>query len=250
MAADYIPEKDGDAAVWMAWFAYYVAFKPDAYRTTPQDAEQLVAVAGAYSAAYADAAPSGTKCKSLVTLKNSTRKEAERLIRPAAQRVRTDPQIVDELKVLVGLAPRARRRREIPAPQSAPVLAVSAEMNGVVTLTVSDSLSQRARRPAGAKGMELYERIIPNATIEAWSRGERAPGADAPAWRFIGLQTRTPIERVPPLAARGDQACYVARWVTARGRVSPFGNEVVIRPAFNPLTRATMAIAGDRRVAA
>src|SRR5947209_19950032 len=106
----------------------------------------------------------------------------------------------------------------------------AARLSGVVTLTVSDSQSQRPRRPAGAKGIELYERVIPNATAEAWWRGERTPAADAPAWRFVGLQTRTPIERVPPLAAWGDQVCYVARWVTARGRVSPFGNEVAIRP--------------------
>ena len=59
------------------------------------------------------------------------------------------------------------------------------------------------------------------------------------AWRFIGIHTRTPIRRVPPINRHGDQVSYVARWVTARGEPGPFGNVVHARPAFNPFQRAT-----------
>jgi hypothetical protein len=289
MGADYIPERDLRASCWMKNFARRIVEHPDLYRITPAEAAEIDAVVLAFRIALSKAHPIGTRSQSLVRTKNDARKAAERLVRPAAQRFRTDPQIAADLKILIGLKPRTTRRRKIPALESSPSLLLSAAMSGAVTVSARDSQTFRSARPKSAMGMELYERIRPVETMLAAAAAAKAaaaavkaaaaPDADPadanPAgsssalanpstlntpdassaiaepirFRFIGVYTRTPIRMYPPIRAHGDEVTYVARWVTRRGEPGPWGQPASIRPPLQPAV-AGLSMQRDRRARA
>jgi hypothetical protein len=214
MGTDYIPERDHRAAVWMKLFAQELVASPSAYRATTDEASQIDDAVTAFRTANATAWAKGTRTRLAVLSKNETRKAAEQLIRPTAQRIRIDPTITPDLKIAIGLRPGTPRRRRVGPPGSVPVLAMAGQLSGVVDVKVTDSLTHRAARPDGTIGYELYERIVP---------AGMGDGDDQP-WQFAGTYTSTPIRYQPSAQQPGDQVWLMARWVTRRGEVGTFGN--------------------------
>ncbi|HEX3355837.1 MAG TPA: hypothetical protein VHS31_02555 [Tepidisphaeraceae bacterium] len=259
MGKDYIPEKDIKAACWMKRFARTLVEQPDAYRTTPEDAAEIDALVLAFRTANANCWPSAIRNRARKCTKDVARKAAEKLVRPTSQRIRTDPRIAPDLKVMIGLKPPGKRRRQIPMPQSVPILTLSAPMSGVVSIKVTDSISIRRAKPTGAKGLELWERFHPveetNAPIANPSDGDSSKtsanaGGPGESWRYVGLYTRTPIEVHPSITKPGDGVSYVARWVTQRGEPAEFGQITAIRPVFSVTTKLGMLMQRRRRMAA
>jgi hypothetical protein len=258
MGTDYIPEKDIKAACWMKRFARLLVEQPDVYRTSPEEAAEIDAAVMAFRVANAQCWPTAIRNRVRVVAKNGARKAAEQLVRPASQRIRTDPRIAPESKVTIGLKPLGKRRGKIPIPASVPVLSPTANISGTVTIRVLDSGSSRGGKPAGAKSMELWERVeltkpqplggnstgIPNdldsALPQINSDGE---------WRFVGSFMRTPITIYPAIRKTGDTVSYAARWVTQRGERARFGDIISINAIHHPASKLAMNMQDNRRVA-
>jgi hypothetical protein len=261
MGADYIPEKDIKAACWMKRFARTLVEQPDAYRTTPEDAAEIDALVTVFRTANARCWPSAIRNRVRVVTKNQARKSAEQMIRPASQRIRTDPRIADVLKLQIGLKPKGKRRRQIPAPESVPLLILNSATSGVMTIKVLDSTSGRRGKPKEAQALELYERVRPRDVINALR--QKTPVADNSSntvdplsnngtgrWRFIGVYTRTPIQVYPATNHTGDEVSYVARWVTARGEPANFGEAATIYASHGSVRNVSALARRDHRAVA
>jgi hypothetical protein len=230
MGADYIPERDIKAAIWMKHFAAVLIEHPELYRTTAQDAAEIDALVLAFRVANAKCGRPITNSPVARRAKNEARIAAERLLRPAATRINRDPRIAANLKVSIGLKPRTKRRHRIDPPQTVPVLSLRADRSGRMHVRVHDSQSLRRAKPKSAVGLQLFERIIPrdvaHAASAAGSGAVPNVGADEtpPGWRFVGLFTRALFVFDHAAKATGDQASYVARWYTRPGKPGRFGN--------------------------
>lgn len=264
MGQDYIPEQDNAAVGWMVNFADRLVAEPELYRTTPQDAADVALRVKAFAEAQARCYPIGDRKPAFVCTKNNARKFAEQIVRPEAQRIRKDPRIDRSLKSLLGLNVNTHRRRKIPVPTGVPVLSVKFNLAGVLTVRFLNSENFRTHRPAGAIGIELYERITPLKAVEEIIEKRRALPVEADAeeetidpldttvahpWCFVGVYTRSPIEMRPPIKDHGDDVAYIARWVTARGEPGAFGRGVSVRPAYNPVRDVGFNPQRNRRVA-
>lgn len=262
MGADYIPEKDHHAGRWMKFFARGLVEHPEAYRISPVDAAQIDAAVQAFRTANAIAWATSTATRPNRWAKNAARKAAERLVRPEAQRIRTDPRIPAELKANIGLKPPGKRRRCIPPPESVPRLYLSEPALGVARIQVLDSHSGRRARPRAAIGLELWQRIRPAAVANARygptpvaspeEQGDpeaRVESSDYP-WRFIGVFSRWPMTFQPRIENHADEVSYVARWVTRRGEPGRFGAAASIQLVRNPALRTGAGRSDPRRLAA
>jgi hypothetical protein len=233
MGADYIPEADALAVTWMSRFASILLVEWDTYHLTQQQAIDIDSAVQAFEAAHQVARASVTRCPPAIIVKNEARQAAEKLIRPAAQKIRIDVNIPAALKAAIGLKPPGARIGRIHPPASCPVLYFSGiTLSGQITIRFYDSQSLKGRRPYGAVGLELYEQI------------------DAADWRFIGLHTRSTIRINPAVSQPGQSASYKARWVTARGETGEFCNIRSIQPLCNAMLRLGDNLQATGRAAA
>ena len=231
MGADYIPEQDLRASCWMKRFARELVADPLAYRTTEEHAAQVDAAVLTFRTALAISWPPATRSMTKVRAKNDARKAAELLIRSESQRIRTDPQISSELKVRIGLKPRAKRRRSIAPPESVPVLIVRSENSGAVTIRVSDSQRNGRAKPRGSVGMQLYQRIVPRELVSTLTKSDST--ITEPRWQFVGVYGSTPIQINPKTNEPGDLICLAARWMTRRGETGAFGQIATTTSCFD-----------------
>lgn len=245
MGADYIPETDLFAALWMKFFARALVQNPTGYRTTPENAAEIEAVVHAFRLLNAQCHEPEYRTRSNISAKNSARLAAEKLVRPEAQRIRTDPRIDSNLKVLVGLNPERRRRQHVGVPESVPDLTIKLAKSDLIQIFVRDSQSNRRGRPRGASGIELYEHVhaVPVSVRIAGSY-QGAIHLDRNGvpkdWRFVGIFTSTPFAIQPSSKTPGDVVSYVARWITRRGEPGAFGKPQSERVQFNQAPTAFM----------
>lgn len=258
-ASTYVPEKDYKAAYWMKNFARRLVERADDYRIAPQEAAEIDAAVQLFRATHAKLRRIEFKTFRQSRVKSAARKAAERLVRPAYQRIRTDPRIAAELKVAVGVRLTKKRRRLVGPPAGVPSLTAKTDLSGRVTLLVVDAGSSRKAKPADANGFELFQRIRSQVLITAMrERGIRddetpdavtaaaiaAPIGEAPGlWRYAGTFTATPIILAPAITAVGDEVTFAARWVNRRGEPGRFSSTVTAYPMFNPAA----ALDGARR---
>jgi hypothetical protein len=239
MGADYIPEQDLKAAVWMKLFARRLVENPQLYRTSAEDAAEIDQRVRAFRTAHAIANAPVTRTIVNVSIKNSTRREAEKWIRPEAQRIRTDPRIRSSDKLAIGLKVYPKRRRHVGPPKSEPILNIDAHIRGVLKITVMDSATLGRARPRSAIGMQLYQRLRPRSVAEAStdSNSVNLPEngeAEQYPWRYIGLITKTPHVMHPEIQEAGDEVTLIGRWMNRRGEVGHFGPEARIQVPFPP----------------
>jgi hypothetical protein len=261
MGADYIPEKDYKAASFMKNLARQLVEDPEGYLTTPDDAAQIDNVVLAFRTANAKAHTPGVISSSLIRAKNDARKAAERLVRPAYQRLRTEPRIPSELKLRAGVKLTKKRRRYVGPPESAANVFAECDNSGRVTIKVNDSVRIRRAKPPEASGFELFERVRSQALIKAIRERKRRANEDKAAvaatttaatttaitttatttisaasrgWQYVGMFTAAPITIIPHTAQDGDFVTYAARWVNRRGEPGPFGQTSSVVALHNP----------------
>jgi hypothetical protein len=255
MGADYIPEKNNQAAVWLKHFAAQLVATPELYRTTPEDAAEIDALVQTFRVANATAGRPATRTSVAIQARDDARKAAERMLRPAAKRINSDPRIASDLKVAIGLKPRKKRRHRIDPSESVPVLNPQADMTGGIHIRVHDSQRGRRARPKWAAGLELYERIIPRdaangaPAIDASTVANGGAEVVPPGWRFIGNYTRTPIVVYPAANATGDAVYYQARWFTRRGAPGRFSDPRTVNAIYNAGVRPSALQLNRRRAA-
>lgn len=233
MGADYIPERNERAATYIRWFARALVNDPVAYRTTPGHAADIEALALAfYEANHANvmALQSGVQSRELSTTMRQTRKAAEKLVRPEAQRIRTDPKIEGALKVRIGLKVNRKRRRHVGPPAGRPRLSAPRVEINQIYLRVRDSESPyRNALPDGAAFYEVYERVH---SLEA-SNGI-ATKNENPQWQYLGCFSRPAVIICSSAQKSGQRVDLVARWMSRTCEPGAYGYPITLNVRVDP----------------
>lgn len=242
MGADYIPERDHCAGSWMKNFANQLVNQPEVYRTTPSEAAEIAALVHAFRTSVAVVHSPRTRTPIACEQKRVARKAAERLIRPAAQRIRVDPTISSQAKVNIRITLPSKRRRRVAPPEGSPLLIAKAMDTGLLRVLTTDRISGKRAKPDGVIGLQLFERVCP--------RNADPKSRDTLPWRFVDVFTRSPFLYMPRIEAAGDEVSLTGRWVTRRGERGPFSQPISIIPAFNPAPHLDSLNVIDHRRAA
>lgn len=214
----------------------------------------------AFRTANAKTHTPGVINRSLIRAKNDARKAAERMVRPAYQRIRTDPQIPNPLKVGIGVKLTARRRRHVGPPVTRPTMLATTDQSGRISIQVFDSDLRRKAKPKDVAGFELFHRIRSQAALRAMQEQGVDPhsadarelaalaasiGEAASDWSYVGYFTASPITIAPLTTQPADEVTLVARWTNRTGVRGPLGNPKTCIPQYNPardIGKGTMVI--------
>jgi hypothetical protein len=215
MAAPYIPRADGEFRDWLNQFANAIAREPWAVMLMPADAAKLVELARRYEAAYVKVRAGGQGPPAAVAEKNRIRREAWDTVRRIAMRIKRNRGITTALKIELGIHPDHRCQSRIPAPRTAPVLAVIEAHNGVHVLRYFDPAApSRRAKPYGVVEMQMFVAV-----------GDEPAGE--PSGPGFLYRARRHVFQVPlPPQHAGKMATYFGRWVTQRGLAGPWSAPV------------------------
>jgi len=211
MGADYIPEKDGDAAGWMRAFANSLAASPATYQITPGDAAGVDVAVQAYQAALAVAIKPDTRTKPSVHVKDQMRKTAERVCRRFAMLIKHNDAISDADKVGLGINAPTRTRTNRTVPHESPLVNILRATPGEHHVHVATTLnSKRGGKPFGAFCTQVFVAVSDSQVTEPQQA------------RLYGSFTTPSITVKHDHAQGGKYATYFARWAGRRGDVGPW----------------------------
>ena len=197
------------------------------------DGEDAAGAIAAFAASRQALSVARTAAAVALVNRNAARAAAVGKVRRLAAQLRAAPGVGPDLLGGLGLKPRDTKPTAVPAPDSAPLLIVTASGRGQHTIAFSNFSDKTGRKPRGAVGIELYVAPPPvpaaNGATPAPSDSaslsavERTLGA---GWRFVNVLTRSPQTIVPTGVHGGDLVRYIARWRTAKGLTGPWSETV------------------------
>ena len=204
---DFLPRREADLLAWSHNFDRLINLAPEDYGISPTEAAEYSQLHLRFAAAYAQAAPRGSKCVTLTAAKNSAAKVLKIHARALAGRVRADRQIPDADKLLLGAPPAKKTRSAIPAPERAPAVTVISTIGPRLTLRLRDPvIPTRIAKPRGAQGAFIQMCF-----------GEAPVSTDA-GWLLCMQATETLFQvDVPASVMPGTKVWIKARWYNARG---------------------------------
>ena len=139
--ADFIPDQDPQALIWMQAFASGLSTNPALYMVTAPDAATVSAAVGAFATALPIATNPATRTEVTVALKDDARTSAEQVCRQFAILIKYNAGISDPDKIAIGVRPVNPTREPIECPQTSPLLNVIAATPGSQTLRYADSMT-------------------------------------------------------------------------------------------------------------
>lgn len=210
MPTDWIPDDEDSFDELVDQFTGAISANPTAYGLTAGDVAPLTSTSYDWKVALNnDLAIDAQKLASTKT-KADAKAAVTEVMRSLGGTIQSKPTVTDANRELAGLPVHKTTRTPVPAPTTAPVLAVDASrrLEHIISWRDSASLNRKAR-PAGVMGLELYVKV----------------GGPAPAGledcRSLGMITRSPdLEQFAP-AQGGQTAYYIGRWVSTRGEPGP-----------------------------
>lgn len=206
MAGSYIPAPDADFNTWAVNFDTLLAANPTAYGETSGTAAPVTAAVGAWGAAYTLATDPSTRTPSTVADKDAARAAAEATIRPIANRINANALVTNMQRSDLGLTIRKTTRTPIPAPTTAPTVALVSAIKNSHTLQIRDEATPTSKaKPFGVIGCELWRSIgLTAATDPSQCTLARVTG-------------KTPTNVSTDPADSGKVCTYFARWQTRSG---------------------------------
>ena len=221
MPGSYIPLKLSAYKNWMLNFSTLLSAAPATFGQTAGDAAAVANSYAIFAAAYSLSSSNATRTPVTVQDTQTARNNLSALVRSYVRLILANAGVLDSDKLALGLVIRDTHPTKIPAPGTAPVLALVGCTPGVITATFRDtgsSLKSRSK-PAGVSSLELHAFF-----------GTVAPGVPRRDPLLRGhhqvLRSRSPA-RPAPLAKRFG--CTVA------GRI-PRGKPVRGVRCFRPLS--------------
>lgn len=207
-----IARSDSQFDLMQKQFIASVSGAPDKVGLLAADVAGLKAAQTAFGTAYQAHIKAQQDALSATQAKLAARHNLEELLRLAARKLNGHPSTDNAVRTLVGLPPRDGARTATAAPTSRPIGRL--ESIGALSLLIHcrDELTpDRAAKPKGVRGYEIWVNV-----------GDIVP-ADASAYRFLALATRTPYAHTHDPASAGKTAFYLLRWQSPRGEPGPFG---------------------------
>lgn len=204
-SAPYIPARDTDFNSWLDNFQTLIAASPASYGLVVGDATAITAQWTAWDTAYQLLLNPATNTSPNVAAKDAARANAEAVVRPYAQRIRSNASVSDALKVGLGLNLQPATLTPIPAPTSQPVAGLRASTAGQAVITYHDSVLTGKAKPYGAKGVDVHV---------AYGTAPVSDPADA---NYKETFTKSPATVTWPGSERGKIATLFFRYRTQSG---------------------------------
>lgn len=209
----YIPSTDAGLSSWLTNFDGLTSVNYAAYGLTSGEATAITSVTATYVSALTAATDPGTRTPVTVAAKDAAKFAALGTVRPLAIKIRNNPGVSDETKVLLGLTVPSVIPTPVPTPTTFPLLSV---LNGtphqhLIQSRDSDTPTSK-KKPFGAIQMQLYCAIGTSV-------------APSPAGAvFFGVSTKSPFRVTHSSEDAGKIATYFGRWITRTGLVGPWSD--------------------------
>lgn len=209
--ASYFPQRESDLVNWFTGFKARIEGNPGAYGLKPDEADDFIAAADAFTAAYAVANSSETRTKANVAAKNTAKKAAIAQARKTVAICQAWPQMTDAKRELLKITVRDSDPTPVAVPGSAPVIEVQSVSGYTIKLRLKSAEGDGRAKPEGVTGATLFSYV-----------GDTAP-SDLGAWKFEGsVTTTTGLEVVlPGTVAAGSQVFLTAFWFNRRSESGP-----------------------------
>ena len=222
----FIPDGDSDFARMARNFAVEIKEDPDRYGVSTDEAEEISEAVQAFRNALATAIRPAFRTKFTIRKKEAARKEAERVIRKYANRIRANDAIDPVHKSALDVRERPKRLKKRTCPQQAPHLRfVGVDDAGhpgaggihLIEFTTKEIQWTSKAKPHGAVRLELFFEFV-------------KPGQPVPmkpdelsGWpRYLRSFTTTPMRVKHPVPVEPMLLVYWARWADAKGEVGPW----------------------------
>jgi len=208
---DVPPEKDQSLEDWSQNFDTRITTTPTLFNLLASDATAFHALVQDFITRRAAAVNPGTRGKSTVAAKQTSKIALLARARQLARIVSAYPPVTPQQRVDLGLNVRDTDPTPIPPPATKPILAL--DPDGALRL-VDETMPDRRGKPAGVAGAAVYMKVA-------------APGDPAPAsvedakFTLLTSRPRCPLP-VPPYS-NGKTLYVFARWYNARGEMGPVG---------------------------
>jgi hypothetical protein len=209
MSRNFYYRITADAVAGSANFASLIATGFASYGLTSAQSTGFGTLNTALQSAWTDATEPTTRTRITIAQKNLCLRNMRANAVLLAKIIYATPTVTDAQLIGLGLLPRATRT-PVPAPTTAPVVEVGVVSGRLVNLRLHSADSERRGMEHGAKGANVYSYV--GAT----------PPDDARDYHFEGMTTRTRTQVLfPDTVAGGATVWLSARWVSARGQLSP-----------------------------
>ncbi len=217
----FLPTREAQLDNWLANFGTLIVDTPTRYGLAPADGAAIKDAFDAWHAAYLAATSPTTRTRGTVKTKDNRKRDVLKVVRAYANTIRVNPAVSTALKLGLGLHVRGASGEgkasgggsTIPAPATAPLIALIAMSQGTHDLRATDlETSGRRAKPAGAVGLLLFRAV--GAT----------PTTDPEEARFLSFVTRGQYQSRFGPEHKGKTATYFARWTNAKGEVGPWSH--------------------------
>jgi len=221
MAKKIIPRPDADFSAWSSHYYETAEAYWSAHGLDHDVMDKLKVALLEWQAAYAAHVAAQAAAESARQAKDAARASLESKIRPVTAFIQSYPKTTDADRAQIGITVRDTTRTLPGAPTTAPiVLAASGgrlthALRIVGTAESSGGASSRGRggRPRGVDRAEVFVALTPTS----------APAPTDPgAFRYVGSVTRGETTLSFESDKGGQQAHYIARWVSSSGGHGPW----------------------------
>jgi hypothetical protein len=229
----FIPNGAVDFATMAESFARNIATHQQALEVSAEESEALTAAVVQYRKALLTT-PRSERSPASIARREEARKEAEKLIRALARRIRGNERVPIELRVSLNLERNRPKQKALPDLSRPPHLEFSRALHESGGLPEHELRFFRKGpghgRPEGVTRIELFVDLIsPDEPIPDGPAAVRGSGESAYVSRPLYLRsfTKSPIRVKPPMASTPMRVIYWARWADAQGNVSPMSSTAV-----------------------
>jgi hypothetical protein len=217
MPRDFYPRRETDVLSWTNNFREQIgAAPPGSLGLTDEQVRHYSDTQTAFAAAYQAANDPSTRTPVAVQAKNTLLRALEKETRQLAAIIRAFPGATRDMKSVLRLVVRSKRRRHVPAPAVAPRLYVNSVKGRTVNLRLWDARSSRKGRPRDVWGAMVFAAV---GELPPPPPDQKGNGA---GWRYVGSVTRTKLSAtfsadVPP----GTKVWFIAAWFNWRDERGP-----------------------------
>lgn len=212
MASNYLPQTLADFAAFSLNFAALITASPGLYGLVAGDAATIQAGDDAFQAAYAISTAPATRTPVTVQATIDARNAQVQIIRAYGRLILANQGVADSDKVALGLHIRDAVNTPIPAPSTAPVIAVIGSTPGVLTCTSKDSMTGPLVKAKPFGATQLMVHVLFGATAPVTP--------DATPW--LQNNTKTPFAIDTSGQLPGTKAWIYGRWQNQKGETGPW----------------------------
>jgi hypothetical protein len=211
--ADYIPPNDEDFNTYIVnKFLPYLTANATPLGVTAAKVTALTAAKVAWGYAWTAHLNAQNAAQGATITKDSTREDAEELIREIANAVQANPDVTDTQKELLGITVRKTARNPAAVPTTVPIIQkIDTSSRGILRLHFVDFATPDSKaKPAGVRGCEIRAQI-----------GGTAP-VNPDNMAFLATESRTPYRADFEPEDIGKTAYFACRWVNTRNQTGPW----------------------------